>query len=152
MAISGMESAREKRPNAVDPEAAAVLVVEDNAANFALVARLLAYAGVSAFEWKTTGWHVADFAEKMARVDLILMDLKLPHEDGYGALQSIRQHPRLRHVPVVVVTASVSGDEMKKAREAGFDGYIAKPLNAERFPKQIARILKGEEVWDLGHM
>jgi two-component system, cell cycle response regulator DivK len=134
----------------IAPHEAYVLVVEDNVSNFVLIARLLAYMGVEKCEWKTTGWEVVEFANTMPRVDLILMDLRLPHEDGYQALQQIRNDKTLRNTRVVVVTAHGSMEEMTKAREAGFDGFISKPLDADRFPRQIMRILNGEAVWDLG--
>jgi two-component system cell cycle response regulator DivK len=134
----------------VEPKDAHVLVVEDNVPNFVLIARLLAYLGVQRCEWKTTGWGVVDFANTMPRVDLILMDLRLPHEDGYEALKQIRANPRLRDTLVVVVTAQASPTEMQKAREAGFDGFLSKPLDADRFPEQIQRILQGERVWEMG--
>ncbi|MDX1616656.1 MAG: response regulator [Candidatus Promineifilaceae bacterium] len=133
---------------AVDPEEARVLVVEDNPANFALTARLLAYTGVKHSEWKTTGWGVVEYAEQMNGVDLILMDLRLPVEDGYEALRRIRQHPELADTLVVPVTALGSVEEMEKARRAGFDGFLAKPLDVRRFPDQIRRILRGEPVWE----
>lgn len=134
----------------VDPKDAHILVVEDNVSNFVLIARLLAFMGVQKCEWKTTGWGVVDFANTMARVDLILMDLRLPHEDGYDALRQVRNDPILQDTRVVVVTAHGSSTEMQKAREAGFDGFLSKPLDADRFPEQIKGILNGEEVWDLG--
>ena len=134
----------------VDPKEAHVLVVEDNVSNFVLIARLLAFMGVQKCEWKTTGWGVVDFANTMARVDLILMDLRLPHEDGYEALQQIRNDPHLQNTMVVVVTAHGSSAEMQKTREAGFDGFLSKPLDADRFPEQIKQILNGESIWDLG--
>jgi len=127
-----------------------VLVVEDNVSNFVLIARLLAFIGIQKCEWKTTGWGVVDFANTMPRVNLILMDLRLPHEDGYEALQHIRQDAHLRNTKVVAVTAHSSAAEMKKARAAGFDGFLSKPLDADLFPEQIHKILDGEEVWDLG--
>jgi len=128
-----------------------VLVVEDNVSNFVLVARLLAFMGVKKCEWKTTGWGVVDFAHTMDRVDLILMDLRLPHEDGYDALRQIREDEELKDTLVVVVTAHGSSEEMQKARQAGFDGFLSKPLDADRFPEQIRQILEGEEIWDLGY-
>lgn len=133
-----------------DPKDAIVLVVEDNASNFVLIARLLAFMGIKKCEWKTTGWGVVEFAEKMPRVDLILMDLRLPYEDGYQALSNIRKNPHLSNARVVVVTAQGNAEEMKKAEAAGFDGFIAKPLDVARFPDQIQQILQGESVWDLG--
>ncbi len=132
---------------AIDPEDAHILVVEDNPGNFALTARLLAYSGVRNPEWKTTGWGVVEHAEQMGRVDLILMDLRLPVEDGYEALRQIRAHPELGSTLVVPVTALGSLAEMERARKAGFDGFLAKPLDAKKFPEQIRTILRGEAVW-----
>lgn len=143
-----MTSTMTKAP--IDPKDAHILVVEDNVSNFVLIARLLAFMGVQKCEWKTTGWGVVDFANTMPRVDLILMDLRLPHEDGYDALRQVRNDPELANTRVVVVTAHGSSAEMQKAREAGFDGFLSKPLDADRFPEQIKEILDGEEVWDLG--
>ncbi len=138
-----------KRPP-VDPKDAHILVVEDNVSNFVLIARLLAFMGVQKCEWKTTGWGVVDFANTMPRVDLVLMDLRLPHEDGYDALRQIRADERLKNTLVVVVTAHGSSAEMQRAKEAGFDGFLSKPLDADRFPEQIRQILSGVPIWDLG--
>jgi two-component system cell cycle response regulator DivK len=136
----------ERKP--IEPEDAHILVVEDNPSSFALTARLLAYTGVKHPEWKTTGWGVVEYAEKMGRVDLVLMDLRLPVEDGYEALRQIRAHPELGDTLVVPLTALGSVTEMEKARGAGFDGFLAKPLDARKFPGQIRRILRGEPVWE----
>lgn len=78
------------------------------------------------------------------------MDLRLPHEDGYEALRQVRANPHLKNTLVVVVTAQGSAAEMQKAKEAGFDGFISKPLDVDRFPEQIGEILNGHSVWDLG--
>ncbi len=125
-----------------------VLVVEDNVANFVLIARMLGFIGIET-KWKTSGYEVVEFAEQMPRVDLILMDLRLPYESGYDALAKIRASERLKDVPVIAVTAEASQEQMRKAREAGFNGFIGKPLDPDRFPEQIRRILAGEEVWEL---
>lgn len=145
-----MEDSNLSNKEPVVPEDAYVLVVEDNVANFVLTAKLLAFLGVQRCEWKTTGWGVVEFANTMPRVDLILMDLRLPHEDGYEALRQIRENPRLKDTRVVVVTAQASGPEMQKSREAGFDGFLSKPLDADRFPEQIRQILAGASIWDMG--
>lgn len=130
------------------PKGATVLVVEDNVANFVLIARLLGYMGIHC-EWKTSGYEVVEFADSLPRLDLILMDIRLPYEDGYGALNKIRSAPNLKTTRVVAVTAEASQDQMRKARESGFDGFIGKPLDPDRFPEQIRRILAGEAVWEL---
>jgi two-component system cell cycle response regulator DivK len=132
----------------VSPKDATVLVVEDNVSNFVLIARLLGYMGIHC-EWKTSGYEVVEYADTLPRLDLILMDIRLPYEDGYGALRKIRTSPSLNSARVVAVTAEASVDQLNKARDAGFDGFIGKPLDPDRFPEQIRRILEGEPVWEL---
>ncbi|MFP4321183.1 MAG: response regulator [Anaerolineales bacterium] len=132
----------------IDPAEAHVLVVEDNVPNFVLIARMLAFMGVQRCEWKTSGWQVVQFADTLPRIDLILMDIRLPYEDGYQALQKIRANQRLKDTLVVAVTAEASEEQMQKASDAGFDGFLGKPLDPDRFPTQIRRILDGESVWE----
>jgi len=135
-------------PDAAANEKPLVLVVEDNVANFVLIARMLGFIGIET-KWKTSGYEVVEFAKQMPRLDLILMDLRLPYESGYQALEKIRSSEHLKNVRVVAVTAEASQEQMRRAREAGFDGFIGKPLEPDRFLDQIRRILAGEEVWDL---
>ena len=127
-----------------------VLVVEDNVSNFVLIARMLGFLGIHC-EWKTSGYEVLEFADTLPRLDLILMDIRLPYEDGYGALQKLRQSPRLKDVPVIAVTAEASLEQMAKAKSSGFNGFLGKPLNPDHFPNQMQRILAGEPVWELGY-
>lgn len=129
---------------------AAVLVVEDNVSNFVLIARLLGFLGIHC-EWKTSGYEVVEYADTLPKVDLVLMDIRLPYEDGYSALRKIRLSDRLKTVPVIAVTAEASMEEMKKARASGFDGFLGKPLDPDRFPDQIQRILSGEPVWEMSY-
>ncbi len=125
-----------------------VLVVEDNVSNFVLIARMLGFLGIHC-EWKTSGYEVVEYADTLPRLDLILMDIRLPYEDGYGALRKIRQSPRLRATPVIAVTAEASVEQINKARQSGFDGFLGKPLDPDRFPDQIQRILNGDSVWEM---
>jgi two-component system cell cycle response regulator DivK len=124
-----------------------VLVVEDNVSNFVLIARMLGFLGIHC-EWKTSGYEVLEYADTLPRLDLILMDIRLPYEDGYAALKKIRQSSRLKSVPIVAVTAEASQEQERKARASGFDGLLGKPLDPDRFPDQIQRILNGEAVWE----
>ena len=130
------------------PKDCTVLVVEDNVSNFVLIARLLGYLGVHC-EWKTSGYEVVEYADNFPRLDLVLMDIRLPYEDGYGALKKIRASERLKNVPIVAVTAEASLEQMEKARTSGFDGFLGKPLDPDRFPEQIRDILSGEPVWEM---
>jgi two-component system cell cycle response regulator DivK len=129
------------------PKDATVLVVEDNVANFVLIARMLGYLGIHC-EWKTSGYEVVEYADTLPRLDLVLMDIRLPYEDGYGALKKIRASEKLKSIPIIAVTAEASTGQMNKARTSGFDGFLGKPLDPDKFPDQIRRILSGEPVWE----
>jgi len=132
----------------IPPSNAVILIVEDNLNNFILMTRLLAFLGVKKCEWKASGWKVLEFAETLGNIDLILMDIALPDADGFESLVSLRSHPRFQEVPIVAVTADVSLQNVARAREAGFNGFIGKPLDPDRFPEQVRRVLQGEEVWE----
>ncbi|MEJ5309541.1 MAG: response regulator [Anaerolineae bacterium] len=132
----------------IPPSNAVILIVEDNLNNFILMTRLLAFLGVKKCEWKASGWKVLEFAETLGNIDLILMDIALPDADGFESLASLRSHPRFQEVPIVAVTADVSLQNVARAREAGFNGFIGKPLDPDRFPEQVRRVLQGEEVWE----
>lgn len=129
---------------------ATVLVVEDNVSNFVLIARLLGFMGIHC-EWKTSGYEVVEYADTLPRLDLILMDIRLPYEDGYGALKKIRASDRLKSVPIIAVTAEASQEQMTKARNSGFNGFLGKPLDPDKFPDQIYRILNGGDVWEISY-
>jgi two-component system cell cycle response regulator DivK len=142
------ENITENKRVPIEPAEAQVLVVEDNVPNFVLIARMLAFMGVQRCEWKTSGWQVVQFADTLPRIDLILMDIRLPYEDGYQALAKVRASERLKNTLVVAVTAEASDEQMTKARNSGFDGFLGKPLDPDRFPEQIKRILSGAPVWE----
>jgi two-component system cell cycle response regulator DivK len=132
------------------PNEGTILVVEDNVLNFVLVARMLSVLGIHC-EWKTSGYQVVECAETIPQIDLILMDIRLPYEDGFAVLKKIRQSPTTKNLKVVAITAEASQGQMNRSKEAGFDGFLGKPLDPDRFPNQIQRILSGEPVWDINH-
>jgi len=135
----------------LDLKDACVLIVEDNVRNYALLARLLSFMGVKQTEWRRSGWHVPEFAhDAMPKVDLILLDIHLPDEDGYKVLARLREDEHFRQTRIVAVTADISSVNLSRAQSAGFDGFLAKPIDVDHFPDQIRRILEGEAVWDLG--
>lgn len=129
------------------PDEAYVLVIEDDLDNLLVATDLLQLAGVKHINAQTTGWQGLKLAESLPRIDLILLDIQLPHEDGYAILDHIRAHPKLKATKVVAVTANVLPQDEARARTAGFDGFIGKPLFFDRFPQQIQALLEGEEVW-----
>jgi two-component system cell cycle response regulator DivK len=127
----------------------AVLVVEDNVSNFQLVARMLEALGMRC-EWKTSGYEVLEYAEALPRVDMVLMDIRLPYEGGFEAAAKLRRSQRFASVPIVGISAVASSEQVERAKSAGFNGFLGKPLDPDRFPDQIRRVMAGEKVWELG--
>jgi two-component system cell cycle response regulator DivK len=142
----------DSRQSALDPAEAHVIVVEDNADNLLVIMQLLRRAGIQQLNWRTTGKEVARFVKDMSpkagRPDIIFLDIALPGEDGYEVLADLRSDPNLRQTRVIAVTMRNSPEEMKRVRAAGFDGFIGKPIQADRFPDQVRRVLAGEAVWE----
>jgi two-component system cell cycle response regulator DivK len=138
----------EVQPLSTTQKDATVLIVEDNVSNFVLMARMLGYIGLQC-EWKTSGYEVVEYADTLPDIDLILMDIRLPYEDGYGALRKLRETEHLKEIPVVAVTAYSNEEQMDRARTAGFNGFLGKPLDPDRFPDQVRSILAGQQVWEL---
>lgn len=79
--------------------------------------------------------------------DVFLLDIHVQPLDGFGMLRLLRQHERFASKMVVALTASVMNAEVKKLKEAGFDGVLAKPLSFHDFPQVMERVLAGERLW-----
>ena len=132
----------------VEPEDACVLIVEDGVHDFLLTARLLGQMGVRQFTWKSSGWRFLDVLQTMPKVDLILMDLHVPYADGHALVRQLRASPQLRDIVVCALTVEASVNRIETAKQAGFNGFIGKPLDRRIFPDQIRRLLAGQEVWE----
>ena len=128
-----------------------VVVVEDNADNLFIITDILrAEIGVRYCNARASGRQFFKLLESNPRlkIDLILLDIQIPGEDGYSVLKRIRTTPALSDTKVVAVTANVMPQDVQRAQAAGFDGFIGKPINADRFPQQLGRIANGEAVWE----
>jgi two-component system cell cycle response regulator DivK len=124
------------------------LVVEDDAGGMAIIGVMMRYLGIKAYI-NTTGQGVVEMAHAMKpQPNIIFLDINLPRTTGYDILKQIRADEKLKDVTVVAVTAQDADTEIPKCKEAGFNGYIGKPLSRSRFPRQLRRILSGEEVWE----
>lgn len=115
-----------------------ILAVDDNAANLKLVTFLL-----NKYELRTA----SNAIEALALVEsfgpeLVLLDLQLPDIDGLEVTRRLKADPRTREIIIVAVTAyAMKGDE-EKARTAGVDEYLTKPLEREAFRKAVADCLE----------
>ena len=119
-----------------------VLIVEDNDKNMKLARDVLQYAGFRTVEATDGETGVRLAAEH--KPALILMDIQLPGIDGITALERIRQDERSSQIPAVALTASVMTGDRERFVRAGFDGFIAKPIDIRAFPDQVRdHIAKG---------
>jgi len=113
-----------------------ILIVEDNPRNMKLVRDVLQVKGHTTLEATTGEDGVALAMEKLP--DLVLMDIQLPGINGIQALGQLRANATTAKIPVIAVTASVMQQDRKLITEAGFDGYIGKPINLAEFLQTVA--------------
>jgi CheY-like chemotaxis protein len=119
--------------------AARILIIEDNPTNMELMSYLLTAFGhepLMAFDGEN-GVRLA----REASPDLILCDVHLPKIDGYGVVGMLKRDPQLRKIPVLAVTALAMVGDRERLLEAGFDGYIGKPIEPEQFVAQLEPFL-----------
>ena len=120
---------------------ARILIVEDSPDNMKLFRTILGLKG-----HEVTGVSGGDGlldAIEQGSPDLVLMDIQLPGKDGFALLQEIRESP-LAAVRVIALTAHAMTGDRERAMDAGFDGYITKPIDIRNFPEQVQRALRGE--------
>ncbi len=118
-----------------------ILVVEDNEKNMKLVRDVLTFHGYRVIE-ATDGERAVPLAREH-RPRLILMDIQLPGIDGIQALERIRADETTKGITTVALTASVMAGDRARFDAAGFDGFIAKPIDVGQFPQQVRRYLDG---------
>ena len=121
------------------------LIVEDNTRNMQILGSLLSEQGMTHTDVLDPS-IMSDVLKTMEHTDVIFLDLEMPSLNGYDVLQMIKGDERFGNIPVVACTVHVS--EMTTAYEQGFDGFLGKPLDPDRFPNQLARIMHGEPVWE----
>jgi two-component system, cell cycle response regulator DivK len=110
---------------------AQILVVEDNEKNMKLFRDVLLATGYRTLE-ATTGTEAVALATEHAP-DLVLMDIQLPDIDGIEALGRLRTDDRTASLPVLALTAQAMEGDRERFLAAGFDGYVAKPVNLADF-------------------
>jgi len=117
-----------------------ILIVEDNEKNLKLVRDVLQVKGYSTIEAVNAEDGIVLASEH--KPDLILMDIQLPGMNGIEALKVLRADPATASIPVIAVTASVMQQDRNLITQAGFDGYIGKPLNLKEFLDAVRAMLE----------
>lgn len=115
-----------------------ILVIEDNPMNRRLIADILVYHKFTVITAENGESGIEKAREQ--RPDLILLDLQMPGMNGFETLQQIRDDPRIQGLKVIAVTSYAMAGDRKQVLAAGFDGYIAKPLDTKEFPKTVKKM------------
>ena len=120
-----------------------ILVAEDNPANRELLRERLEARGYSVTE-ACNGQEALEMIAQ-SRPDLLLLDISMPVLDGFATVRKIRENPELSALPVLAVTAYTMQGDRDKVLNAGFDGYLSKPINAQELANALERLFRIRE-------
>lgn len=118
-----------------------ILIVEDSPDNMKLFRALLTMRG-HAVSGLAGGDGLLETIERVLPA-LVLMDIQLPGRDGFALLEEIRRSSH-RGLRVVALTAHAMSGDRERALQAGFDGYITKPIDIRSFPEAVLQMLAGQ--------
>jgi CheY-like chemotaxis protein len=112
-----------------------ILLIEDNPQNRYLVSFILEASGYEVIQASDGREGIALAIQ--ARPDLILLDIQLPHMDGYAVARNLKSHAALAAVPIVAITSYAMVGDRERVLAAGCTGYIEKPINPETFMAEV---------------
>lgn len=118
---------------------ARVLIIEDNADNLELMTYLLEHFGHLTSSAPDGERGIA--AALREQPDLIVCDIHLPGADGYAVARALKAHPAAAHIPLVAVTALAMVGDRDRVMGGGFDSYISKPIDPQRFVADLESLL-----------
>jgi two-component system cell cycle response regulator DivK len=116
-----------------------VLLVEDNPHNRKIFSGMLTHSGFVVIE--AEDGHQALAAMEKQLPDVILMDLSIPGIDGWEVTRRLKANPRTQHVPIIALTAHAMRGDEERARAAGCDHYLAKPISPKKVVEEVRKIL-----------
>jgi two-component system cell cycle response regulator DivK len=102
------------------PPNCTVLIVEDDASNYVQLSQMLGSMGIFC-EWKISGYELGEFANSLPHLNLILLDIHLPYDDGYSALNSLHNSERLKEIPLIAMAFEGFNFPEEKFRGSNFE-------------------------------
>jgi len=115
-----------------------ILVVEDNRINRMLISKLFEPYKYSII-FAENGKVALDFLEHNPKVNMVLMDVHMPVMSGLEATAAIKSNPKLKHIPIIALTASVLREDIDKCSKAGMDDFLEKPIQIDKLFKMIEK-------------
>jgi CheY-like chemotaxis protein len=126
------------------PTGKKVLLVEDNEDNRIIYSTVLVHLGYEVVEAQD-GLEAIALA-RSTRPDVILMDISIPHIDGWEATRILRQDPETQNIPIIALTAHALADDREKAVKLGFSSYLAKPVEPRLVVAEVRRWTGGGDA------
>ncbi|MDT4944219.1 MAG: hypothetical protein QOH14_952, partial [Pseudonocardiales bacterium] len=120
---------------------AGVLVVDDNAANVALLRAVLTRAGISKVETVTNSGQALACYDRL-QPDVVLMDLHMPGVDGYTLLTELRDRAGASYLPILVLTADTTRDALHRALSLGARDFLSKPIDTLELTLRVRNLLE----------
>ncbi len=120
------------------------LVCEDHKLNQTIARRILQSIGLTVDFADDGTIGLEKFLQSKDHYDLIYMDIQMPNMNGYVTAHNIRQstHPQAKTIPILAMTANVFAEDVEKARVAGMNGHIAKPLVLEEIIRETTQAIE----------
>jgi|GEM_PF-273476 len=122
------------------------LIIEDDETSIKVMVQLLKQVGIPAAIIRDS-YDLATQLGQISAPDVIFLDLEMPQSNGYSVLEYIQREANLANIPVVAYTTHTS--HLNNAKNAGFHSFLGKPIDGQRFPFLLGKILDGEPVWEV---
>ena len=116
-----------------------VLVVDDSAAIRQSIAYVLQQGGYEVVE-ANDGLDGLSALSGMDAADLIITDVNMPNLDGIGFIRKVRENPKYKFIPIIVLTTESQGSKMTEGKEAGATGWIVKPFSADKLLGVVKKV------------
>jgi len=123
------------------------LIVEDNELNSEVLQILLDRQGVESISTSSPG-NVMILITTVPNIRIVFLDLEFPNTNGFDIFEQLTQHPDWNSA-IRIIAYSVNTKAFERVRQAGFNGFLGKPIHPDKFPEQLEKILAGELVWSL---
>lgn len=117
-----------------------ILIVEDNDKNRILLRDILTFHGYKTME-ASDGEEGVSLAKEM-KPDLVLMDIQMPGMDGFEAIRVLRKDPMTWNLIIIALTSFAMKGDREKILAAGFNDYLAKPIDTRKLPQLMEKVLK----------
>ena len=116
-----------------------VLLVEDNPHNRKIFSGMLTHSGFEVVEAEDGHQAIAEMARQLP--DIVLMDLSIPGVDGWEVTRRFKADARTKNIPIIALTAHAMRGDEERARAAGCDHYLAKPVSPKKVVEEVRKLL-----------